>query len=55
MDHALIRDQWDGLQQLREQDPALEAHWEPSGVLSRLKGRLGDPVQASTGEAMALE
>ena len=54
-DHALTRDQWDGLQQLRQQDPNLEARWEPSGVLSRLKGRLGGPVQASTGEAMAFE
>ena len=54
-DHPLTRGQWDRLQQMREEDPQLEVHWEASGVLSRLKGRLGDPVEASEGGAMAFE
>ena len=54
-DHPLSRDQWDGLQQLRQQDPTLEAQWEPSGVLTRLQGELGEPVQATEGTAMAYE
>lgn len=54
-DHPLTRGQWDRLEQMREEDPQLEVHWEASGVLSRLKGRLGDPVEASEGGAMAFE
>jgi bacillolysin len=54
-DHPLTAGQWERLQLMRGDDPGLEVHWEPNGVLSRIKGRLGPSTKATEGGEMAFE